>query len=334
MQLSNRGEFALIEQWAQILQQASHPKVLLGIGDDAACLEDLESPVFSCDALIENVHFRHDWISPRQLGWKAMAVNVSDMAAMGAQPVAVTVSLALPPQTETCWVEELCRGFADAARHFQFSVAGGDTTKAEQVMISIAIIGELMTPGALRRDGAQAGDALLITGSLGDSAAGLAVLQKKGEVRTSFEQYCVEKHLRPLPRIQEVRSALGVGGFLHAAIDISDGLAGDAAHIAWASQVDCVINAAQIPVSSFCRQTADDLNADALQWALAGGEDYELLLCVDPQIADEVISLVQSQTKTPVQCVGFCEKPTSNLPQVRLHHDGKPLPLPEGWEHF
>ncbi len=334
MPISDHNEFQLIEHWADILPPNDASKVLLGIGDDAACLTDLQSPVFSCDALIENVHFRHEWISPRLLGWKSMAVNVSDMAAMGAAPVAVTISLALPPQTKTEWVEDLYRGFADAAEQFHFSIVGGDTTKSNQIMISVAIIGELITSRALRRDAAKDGDALLVTGSLGDSAAGLAVLQSDKKLRTPFEQHCVEKHLRPNPRLAEIQAASKVGDALHAAIDISDGIAGDAAHIAKSSNLDLIIEATQIPISDYCRQTADNVNADPLNWALAGGEDYELLLCVDPNAADDVIELIQSATNTPVRPVGFCRKAASAQGKVLLQDKGKAIASPQSWRHF
>jgi thiamine-monophosphate kinase len=334
MPISNQNEFHLIEHWAKILPPDAPSKVLLGIGDDAACLTDLRSPVFSCDALIENVHFRREWISPRQLGWKSMAVNVSDMAAMGAAPVAVTISLALPPQTKTAWVENLYRGFADAAKQFQFSIVGGDTTKSDQIMISVSVIGELISSHALRRDGAKDGDALLVTRTLGESAAGLAVLQSNRNTRMPFEQHCIEKHFLPYPRIAEIRAALKVEKSLHSAIDISDGIVGDAAHIATKSHLDLIIEAAQIPISDNCQKTADNLNADPLQWALAGGEDYELLLCVDPAAADQVIELIQSATNTPVHRVGFCRKPVSTEAKVLLQRNGGIIQSPQSWRHF
>ena len=334
MPISHHNEFHLIEQWADILPSAISSKVLLSIGDDAACLADLKHPVFSCDALIENVHFRHQWISARQLGWKSMAVNISDMAAMGAAPVAAAVTLALPPQTETAWVENLYRGFADAAERFQCSIVGGDTTKSDHIMISVAMIGELISPHALRRDGAKDGDVILVTGTLGDSAAGLAALESNKASLLPFEQHCIQKHLLPSPRVAEVRAALQVGKALHAAIDISDGIAGDAAHIATKSGLDLVIETTQLPISASCRQTAESFNADPLQWALAGGEDYELLLCVDPTAADNVIQLIQTATNTPVRRVGFCRESTSDVAKVLLYGDGKLLPLPQSWRHF
>lgn len=334
MSISNHDEFSLIDHWADFLPPDISSKVLLGIGDDAACLADLTSPVFSCDALVENVHFRREWIAPRQLGWKSMAVNVSDMAAMGAAPVAATISLALPPQTESDWVENLYRGIADAARQFQFSVVGGDTTKSDQIMISVAVIGELIGSHLLRRDAAKNGDVLLVTGSLGESAAGLAVLESKKKAPTTFEQHCVQRHLLPYPRLTEIRTALKMENSLHAAIDISDGIVGDAAHIAEKSNLDLIIDAMQIPISDYCRHTAAGLNSDPLQWALAGGEDYELLLCVAPAAADNVIELIQSATKTPVHCVGYCRKPESARGKVLLYRDGESMQLPQSWRHF
>jgi thiamine-monophosphate kinase len=333
MSLSNRNEFNLIERWAEILP-APRPKVLLGIGDDAACLADLKAPVFSCDALIENVHFRTDWMTPRQLGWKSLAVNISDMAAMGALPVAVTVSLALPPQTATDWVEELYRGFGDAVSRFECSIVGGDTTRAGEIMISVAIIGELMTAHALRRDGAKEGDVILVTGFPGESAAGLAVLQNKEKPQTAFEKHCVEKHLLPQPRIREIQAALKMQGAIHAAIDISDGLVGDAAHIAKQSQLELVIKADQTPLSENSKQTAIALGADPLQWALAGGEDYELLLCVDPSAAGKIVDLIQTATHTPVHQIGYCRKSTTEAAKVLLYNNKEEMPLPQSWRHF
>lgn len=332
MSLSNGNEFNLIERWAEILP-APRSKVLLGIGDDAACLADLKAPVFSCDALIENVHFRTDWMTPRQLGWKSLAVNISDMAAMGALPVAVTVSLALPPHTATDWVEELYRGFADAAERFDCTVAGGDTAKAGEIMINVAIIGEL-TAHALRRDSARDGDAILVTGFPGESAAGLAILQTQSKPQTAFEKHCVEKHLLPQPRICEIQAALKMHDAIHAAIDISDGLVGDAAHIANQSQLELVIDAESIPLSVNCKQTAIALGADPLQWALAGGEDYELLLCVDPSAAGKIADLIQTATHTPVHQIGYCRKPALNAAKVLLYNNNQEMPLPESWRHF
>lgn len=335
MPLSNQGEFALIKSWEQVMDQPNHPKVLLGIGDDAACLDDLKTPVFSCDVLIEDIHFCRDWMTARQLGWKAMAVNVSDMAAMGASPVAVTVSLALPLHLESSWVEELYRGFSDAAKQYGFSIVGGDTSKSAQLMLSVSIIGEPIHKRPLRRGGAKIGDALIVTGSLGDSAAGLAFLQtQNGKDQTDFARHCIERHFLPQARVAEVEAALGLGEKIHAAIDLSDGIAGDAGHIAHASRLDISIDTSKIPISEQCRHVAQSLKVDALQWALAGGEDYELLLCVDAQAVDEVVSLIQNKTRTSAQCVGVCEAMQNHSPQVRLHHQGSRVPLPAGWEHF
>jgi thiamine-monophosphate kinase len=186
----------------------------------------------------------------------------------------------------------------------------------------------------LRRDAAKEGDVLLVTGTLGESAAGLAILQSNRKAQTPFESHCIEKHLLPCPRVAEIRAALEVGKALHSAIDISDGIVGDAAHIAAKSHLDLMIHAAQIPISDYCRQTADNLNADPLQWALAGGEDYELLLCIAPTAADNVIELIQSATNTPVQRVGFCRKPSSTTAKVLLHRNGESIPLPQSWRHF
>ena len=178
MDVSQRGEFGLIRQLDQILSARAGTK--LGIGDDGAVLESLAHPVVTCDALVENVHFRRDWTSAFALGVKAMAVNLSDLAAMGAAPVAALVTLALPPNCQLEWVEGLYSGMESLAQKYGFTVAGGDTTRAPLAMIALTLIGDLMPQArgqAVLRGGARVGDAVCVTGTLGDSAAGLALLQ-------------------------------------------------------------------------------------------------------------------------------------------------------------
>ncbi|MDQ3814945.1 MAG: thiamine-phosphate kinase, partial [Armatimonadota bacterium] len=174
MNLYELGEFGLIARIQERLAQRAG--VRLGIGDDAALLNALAAPVVTCDALVEQVHFRRDWISPRELGRKAITVNVSDIAAMGGRPVAAFITLALSDQDDVEFVEELYAGFEEAAARYDLTIAGGDTVRSPSaLMLSVTLIGDAPTP--MTRGGARPGDVLLVTGTLGDAAAGLALLQ-------------------------------------------------------------------------------------------------------------------------------------------------------------
>lgn len=292
MNLSSLGEFGLIARLHEKLAQRGG--VILGIGDDAAVLDALSSPVITCDALIENIHFRRDWSAPRDLGWKSLAVNVSDIAAMGGTPVAAFVCLALPRDVEVEWVEELYAGLEDAAREYDLTIAGGDTTKSpDAVMISVTLIGN--APQPVLRSGAQVGDSLIVTGSIGDAAAGLfLLLNPTTPIEASVRETLMSRHHRPQARTSEMQAALGVTNAVHAALDLSDGLSGDAAHISRASGVTLEIDTGRLPLSPSCCALAASAGCDALEWALSGGEDYELLLCVAPEQAEAVCKAIES----------------------------------------
>jgi thiamine-monophosphate kinase len=335
--LLDLGEFGLIEHLHTRLQ--TRDKVLLGIGDDAAILSSLQTPVITCDGLVEHVHFRRDWTSPRDLGYKALAVNVSDVAAMGARPIAAFVTLALDKTTETPWVEELYAGMEEAAQEFNFTVAGGDTVKSLQhILLSITLVGEVSPiRQPLRRDGACSGDVLLVTGNLGDSAAGLALLQNEGAVLNEADtRYLLSRHHRPTPRLREIEAALNIAPeAITAALDLSDGLAGDAAHIARRSQVSLEIDVAALPISPACRRAAVVLQSNSHEWALRGGEDYELLLCIREEMADVVCGAVTEQTGTKVTPIGHCrEKDSSSAPVVLVFPDGRKEAASGAWTHF
>ena len=178
MNVSQRGEFGLIAHLHQGLSARAGTQ--LGIGDDGAVLDALAHPIVTVDALVENVHFRRDWSSAFALGVKSMAVNLSDLAAMGARPVAAFVALALPPDCSSEWIEQLYAGMESLAARHDFTIAGGDTTSAPLVFISVTLVGELCIEAdgqPITRSGARAGDIVCVTGNLGDSAAGLALLQ-------------------------------------------------------------------------------------------------------------------------------------------------------------
>lgn len=333
--LRQLGEFGTIEHLKKRL--AVRDGVRVGIGDDAAVLDALSQPVVTCDCLIEGVHFRRDWMTPRQLGRKALAVNLSDIAAMRARPVAAFVALALSPHDDLEFVEELYDGMETIAREYNFSICGGDTSRSSHgLMLSITLIGDLVgdANAPLLRSGARDGDAVLVTGTLGDSAAGLSLLQNPDfaqRIGENAAQFLLERHFNPTPRLREIAAI--PNGFLHAALDLSDGLAGDARHIARASGVDVVVETSRLPISPNCLQAAQLLEHRVLDWAIGGGEDYELLLCVAPEKSAEVIEIVRLATGTRATQIGFCER-TQNEPRVVMRNaDGSEENF-QSWTHF
>lgn len=329
--LQQLGEFGMIAHLQGSLTQRAG--VRIGIGDDASVLESLTNPVVTCDCLVEDVHFRREWITPRQLGRKAMSVNVSDIAAMKARPVAAFVTLALSARNDLAFVEELYAGMEEIATEFNFSIAGGDTSRAlGGLMLSVTLIGECEAP--VLRSGAQVGDVLLVTGTLGDSAAGLALLQAPTEaelIDVEARHFLIDRHLNPTARWREMAAL--PEGVVHASLDLSDGLAGDASHIARRSNLDLEIDVTQLPISPQCEHAAQKLEHRVLDWALGGGEDYELLLCVAPHDVSLVTEAVQNATGTRVTSIGRCVASASE-PRVILRNADGLIEAPQAWTHF
>ena len=334
MSLSSLGEFGLINRLHSKLK--TRPGVVLGIGDDAAVLEPLRAPVVTADALVEGVHFRRDWMTARQLGRKAMAVNISDLAAMGAVPRAAFVCLAVGQGEELAWIEELYAGFEAMAQEFAFTVAGGDTVKsAGAVTMSITLVGELMdaTRGPVLRSGALPGDLLYVSGALGGSAAGLHhLLYPEVEVSRETREAALQRHFDPQPRLVLMQCALAaLGGQLHAALDLSDGLGGDAGHLAARSGLRVQIETASLPIAPECAAMVRAAGLDALDFALGGGEDYELLLAVDPGAPADWAAAVTAESGVPLTPIGECQHGAA---EVRWLKNALPLPVRGGFRHF
>ncbi|RYG71952.1 thiamine-phosphate kinase [bacterium] len=321
MNLSELGEFGLIADLQNRL--FTRTGVQLGIGDDAAVLSALQCPIVTCDALVEGIHFRRDWTTPRALGRKAMAVNISDLAAMGAEPVAAFVSLAAGPNDSVEWIRELYAGFESMAHEYRFTIAGGDTVKSlGATMISVTLIGEVYNRerGPVLRSGAQAGDMLMVTNTLGDSAAGLALLfNDEAQVRQA-----------------EMRALLNdFPNDWHAALDLSDGLVGDAAHMAKRSGVSIEINVEKLPISPACREVAQALGIDPVDWALSGGEDYELLVAVNPERAEEMAEIIEDYCDDEtLTVIGRCTAANEDGPQVIVQQNGVSRSTQSAWSHF
>lgn len=262
------GEFGLIDLVRAEL--GSGQRVIVGPGDDAAHLDtDTGRVLVSTDVLVENRHFRRDWASAEQIGARAAASNLSDINAMGGRATAVTVGLALPGDLPAAWVVALARGLAAECEKVGAHVIGGDMTAAEQVVVSVTVLGEASVP--VRRDGAVPGDVVAVAGRLGWSAAGLAALSRGFRSPRSV----VEAHLVPRPPYEAGPAAAAAGAT--AMIDVSDGLLADLGHLARASGVLVDLDSAALQADEPVRTVAGALGREPMEFVLGGGEDFALV---------------------------------------------------------
>jgi thiamine-monophosphate kinase len=274
-------EFRLIDRIRERTAQ-QRDDVRLGIGDDAALLAVPagQELAMAIDTLVEGVHFPAG-TAPADIGWKALAVNLSDLAAMGATPAWALLALTLP-RPDAAFVDGIADGFAQLARQHRLALVGGDTTRGP-LTLSVAVHGFVPPGQALTRAGARAGDAVLVTGTLGDAAAGLRCLQAQMDVRTSQRDALVERLNRPVPRLA---AGLALRGRASACLDVSDGLLADLGHLCEASGVGAEIDAALLPCSPALLDLFDEVTAR--DFALSGGDDYELCFTVPAARVAEV----------------------------------------------
>jgi len=275
-----------------------------GIGDDCAVIKKDSDRLWlvTMDTLVESVHFDPAWHPPEKLGRKSVAVNVSDIAAMGGAPLFVFLSLGLPPGFDTDWLDRFSRGLAEACGEYECLLAGGDTVRSsEGILITLTVIGEVAADQVLYRDRARAGDGIWISGSLGNAAAGLE-LCRTGRIKEAGAEgnAMVEHHLNPQARLQLGR-LLAKSGVIHAMMDLSDGLATDLAHICHESCAGAVIYSDLLPVSQSLKNTARLLGRDHFQWILAGGEDYELIFTAPDEHTGRIVHLAESGKVTLTQ---------------------------------
>jgi thiamine-monophosphate kinase len=270
MTVAELGEFGLIAAIQAILPP--DPAAVVGVGDDAAVLPVPGGLVVaSTDLLVEGRHFRRDWSGPRDIGAKAAVQNLADIAAMGAVPTALLFGLAIPGDTAVAWILDVTAGMAAECGRAGAAIAGGDVTSSDGVMLAITALGHLAGGVAVTRGGARSGDQLAISGPVGRSAAGLALLQAG---RADDSAGLVAAHRRPQPDYAAGPRAAAAGAT--AMIDVSDGLVADLGHIAAASHVSLHVAAASLPGVAPLATAAQGLGADWRQWALAGGEDHAL----------------------------------------------------------
>jgi thiamine-monophosphate kinase len=289
------SEFELIARYFD-RPQAPDDVVKLGVGDDCALLQPPpgQTLAISSDMLVEGRHF-FKGADPEKLGHKALAVNLSDLAAMGAKPMAFTLALALPSADEN-WLAGFARGLFALADAEGIRLIGGDTTRGS-LNLCITVMGSVPEDEALRRDAAKAGDDLWVSGTLGDARLALEVLQGKLALTPALLALAEDRLHRPTPRC-----ALGMAlrGIAHAAIDVSDGLLGDLGHLLARSQLSADIHAASLPAGPALAQQPADKQTD---YMLNGGDDYELCFTAPPEQRDAVLSAAAS-AKTPVTRIG------------------------------
>lgn len=312
------GEFALIERIRA--RVAARADVALGIGDDAALLSPPAGKqlVVATDTLNSGVHFPED-TAPADIGWKALAVNLSDLAAMGAEPAWCMLSLSLP-ESDEAWLDGFLDGFLDLARQHAVALVGGDTTRGP-LSICVTALGFVAAGVALRRDGARVGDEVWVTGTLGDAAAALAQ-RRTGEIDAPLRA----RLDRPTPRIA---AGLGLTGLATACIDVSDGLLADLGHVLKASSVGAEIEASALPASPALRAAFDEEARRAQQ--LGGGDDYELCFTAPPSRHDEIAAALAA-CEVAAAVVGRIV----DGPGVRvLAADGRVIDSPRGgYQHF
>jgi thiamine-monophosphate kinase len=330
------GEFELIARLKAVLDSASPslagtPEPVLGIGDDAAAarrgkLIDL----YTTDTLVDGVHFRRGQAPWPDLGWKAVAVNQSDIAAMGGTPLYALVTLGLPPDTVARDIEDLYRGMVSAFAEHGGRCIGGDIVRSPVLFITIALTGESATRGGrpvlLKRDAAQPGDLIAVTGPLGSSGGGLRALESglRGRGYTAL----INAHFRPVPRIADGQALVRAG--VRAAMDISDGLVADLEKLMSASGTSATIDAALIPTLPALKRAFPD---DWLQLALGGGEDYELIFTAPPSVCRRAVRAIGPRAAV----IGRVELAAGRqVGRVTVHdREGRAIDVPQrGWDHL
>ncbi|MGL6258204.1 thiamine-phosphate kinase [Vibrio sp. WXL210] len=318
------GEFNLIEKYF-VDRQARRSDVLLAAGDDCALLEVPEgmSIALSTDSLVAGTHFLAD-APPAWVAHKALASNLSDLAAMGATPAWVSMALTMPEPDEA-WLAPFCEAFFALADRYNLKLIGGDTTKGP-LSITLTVQGFVPKGQALRRSGAQVGDSIYVTGQLGDSKAGLDVILNPSQQERPEAQALVKRHFHATPRI-EVGEALRP--FASAAIDISDGLISDLGHILKASKVGADINVDALPLSASLLSFVAS-HSLARQYALTSGEEYELCFTAPLQHQAQ-LDHIAAQCGVALTCIGTIH----TAPQLTLHASGEPLDWTiSGYDHF
>jgi thiamine-monophosphate kinase len=329
------SEDELVAAISRVLS-GTDPSVVVGIGDDAAVLEPTTGQlVLTTDLLVEGVHFELASISARDLGAKAVTVNVSDVAAMGGSPRAALAAIALTPEVEPPWVMELYGGMRDACAEYAVSLVGGDTNRGSLLVVSVTVTGEVARGRAVTRAGARPGDAIVATGWLGAAAGGLALSRAPAPTAAHalsqpWGRELLDALARPVARVGEGQTLARCGAT--AMMDLSDGLAKDLSRLCLASGVGAHLDLGAVPVSPALGAAATMLGIDALELAIGGGEDYELLATLHPDDAEVARVELEERFDVPLTVLGTVVE-GSGL--VAVDAEGRETPVEAtGWDHF
>lgn len=311
------GEFALIEMIKNKTKLFSKDAVA-GIGDDAAVLryDDKKYLLFTTDMLVENDHFSLKYFSPQQIGTKAIEQNVSDIAAMGGLPKFAVVSLALPDNVEVGFVDKLYDGINKKARKYKIDIVGGNITHSKEIVVNVALLGFVEKKFLALRSSAKINDLIFCSGNVGASTAGLELLRRNENGKS------VKKHIEPECRLDLARKIVKIG--INSMIDVSDGVASEVKHICEESKVGAVIHSNKIPISKNTISDAKKVGKDALDYAMYGGEDFELVFTANK-------NKLKQFEKYDVTVIGeIVDKEYG----IKLMKDGKKLELRSGFDHF
>lgn len=316
------GEFDLIARLCANLPQAR--RVLLGPGDDCAVFAASPKPqLITIDSMVEGVHFTLEWGTPAMLGARALNINLSDIAAMGGSPTICVINLAIRPGLDSAFFDGLYRGLGKAAAAVGVSVVGGNITRASELSITVALLGEV-DGQPMRRDSARPGDKIYVTGTIGDAALGLRIIQNKIAARGSARNHLVKRFLQPTAQVAAGRKLARIKP-PPAAIDISDGLWQDLGHILERSGVGAKIASTALPLSAAYREAYGD-NCDL---ALSGGDDYELLFCLHARISAAELT---RRLGVPVRCIGEI---TRDKQALLVSATGEAAPVSNhGWDQL
>tara|TARA_B100000029_G_scaffold202443_3_gene200717 strand:- start:2530 stop:3531 length:1002 start_codon:yes stop_codon:yes gene_type:complete len=332
MLISDLGEFELIEILAKVLDdghtswgaaQMPHLNLSVSNGDDAAAwIPDTKYEVFTMDSSVENVHFKTDYSRWYDIGWKALASNISDIASMGGQPLYGLVTIGLPPTIKVDDLREMYQGFSDISHHYEMMVIGGDIVRSENVFISISLIGGTSNI-PITRSAAKPGDCIFLSGTVGSSKAGLLLLQQQLAPYNADQEFLIQKHQKPYPHIRQGKSLGTIGNV--SAMDVSDGLFSDLGKLCASSNCGAIIQSTSIPIDPQLKSCFPD---EAINIALSGGEDYVLLGTVHPDQIDKL------QQEIEISVIGEIVGQENGI--TVLDTSGSPYKNKDflGWDHF
>jgi thiamine-monophosphate kinase len=329
------GEFTLIDRIGKIFPAAEDKALLVDIGDDTAVirLDKRRALLLTCDIQVEGRHFRFEHITPYQLGRRAMAVNLSDIAAMGGTPTYALVSLGLPAAFPVGSYDRLFEGMRDELLPHRARIVGGNLAQTRDCLIvDVTLLGEADLSRVLTRGGARPGDRIFVSGELGSSGAGFQVLTTFGKKFPGRYKDFVKSHLLPTPRV-DLGRRIARSGVATSMIDLSDGVASDLFHICTRSGVGAEIHEDRLPLPGYLGEIAEKTGTSVLDLALHSGEDYELLFTVPPRIPAGKVQSLAGRSGVPVTEIGNIVRRDDGYRLVDSRGRRTPL-TPTGWDHF